>query len=124
MKIVAAICTIILIFCQIAWSQPMNDIVQPKIMKQKRVLSYAPVQERDIMWKKYVWRIIDVREKMNLPFVYPNAPFFEIMTQAAQKGELALYSPEDDQFSYNLSDNELHEMLFEQDTVEVVDENM
>lgn len=124
MKILSAILSIIFLFnLNILFSQPVNDIVQPKILKQKRILPYAPVQERDIMWKKYVWRIIDVREKMNLPFVYPNAPFFEIITKAAQKGDLALYSPEDDQFSYNLSDDELHQMLFEQDTVEIIDEN-
>lgn len=124
MKLLSAILSFIFLFnLNILFSQPINDIVQSKIMKQKRILPYAPVQERDIMWKKYVWRIIDVREKMNLPFVYPNAPFFDIMTNAAQKGELALYSPEDEQFSYNLSDDELHQILFEQDTVEVIDEN-
>ncbi len=122
MKILLAFFSFVFLFNPL-FSQPVNDIVQPKILKQKRVLPYQPVQERDIMWKKYVWRIIDVREKMNLPFVYPNAPFFEIMTKAAQKGALALYSPEDEQFSYNLSDDELHKMLFEQDTVEVINDD-
>ncbi|MEM6319353.1 MAG: gliding motility protein GldN [Bacteroidota bacterium] len=119
------VCTIICaLFVTISsFAQPVNDIVIPKILQQKSVLPYPPIQERDIMWKKYVWRIIDVREKMNLHFTYPKAPFFEIMTKAAQKGELNLYSPEDEQFTYNLSETELHEMLFEQDTVEVIDEN-
>lgn len=124
MKFLSAILLSLLFFTTTLSSQPVpiSDLIESKILKEKSVLSYPKVQERDIMWKKYVWRIIDVREKMNLPFVYPQAPFFEILTTAAQNGELDLFSPEDDHFSYNLSANELQEMLFDQDTVEVMDE--
>ena len=101
MRFLSVIPLVFVFFIHTLSSQPVSDIVEPKILKEKSILPYPPIQERDIMWKKYVWRIIDVREKMNLPFVYPQAPFFKIMTNAAQKGELALYSPEDDQFSYN-----------------------
>ena len=86
-------------------------------------MAYPSIQERDILWKKYVWRVIDVREKMNLAFIYPKAPFFKIITDAAQKEELALYSTEDDNFSYNLSNEELNEILFERDTVEIFDQD-
>jgi len=125
MKFLSALLLFLLCFTITLFSQPapVSDIVTPKILTEKSVLPYPSVQERDIMWKKYVWRIIDVREKMNLPFVYPQAPFFEIMTNAAQNGELNLFSPEDDHFSYNLSDTELQEMLFDQDTVEVWGDN-
>lgn len=123
MKFLSATFIILFVFTSPLFSQPINDIVPPKTLKEKSVLSYPPIQERDIFWKKYVWRIVDVREKMNLPFSYPKAPFFEILTNAAVKGELALYSPEDEQFSYNLSDTELTKMLFDRDTVEVYDED-
>jgi len=123
MRFLSIILLILVCFTSTLSSQPVSDIVESKILKEKSILPYPPIQERDIMWKKYVWRIIDVREKMNLPFVYPQAPFFKIMTSAAEKGELALYSPEDEQFAYNLSDNELQEMLFERDTVEVYDDD-
>lgn len=122
MRLVSVIPLLLMFFIHTLSSQPVNDIVESKILKEKSILAYPPIQERDIMWKKYVWRIIDVREKMNLPFVYPKAPFFKIMTNAAEQGELALYSPEDEQFSYNLSNNELQEMLFDHDTVEVYDD--
>ncbi len=125
MKFLSALMLCLVFFTITLSSQPapISDLVAPKILKEKSILPYPKVQERDIMWKKYVWRIIDVREKMNLPFVYPEAPFFDIITNAAQKGELDLFSPEDDHFSYNLSANELQEMLFDRDTVEIWDEN-
>ena len=119
MKFSSAIILVLFLPTTALFSQPVSDIIEPKILKEKSVLPYPKIQERDIMWKKYIWRVIDVREKMNLPFMYPQAPFFEIMTNAAKNGELNLYSPEDDHFSYNLSNEELNEMLFNKDTVQI-----
>ena len=52
-----------------------------------------------ILWEKKVWRVVDVREKINLPFMYPEKPFFEIMTKAALDNQIDLYSAEFDDFS-------------------------
>lgn len=38
---------------------------------QNRAVSYEHVREADIMWSKKVYRIIDLREKINLPFFFP-----------------------------------------------------
>ena len=32
---------------------------------------YANVREADVMWSKRLWRVLDLREKMNLPLYYP-----------------------------------------------------
>ena len=29
------------------------------------------VREADIFWSRKIWRVIDLREKMNLPLYYP-----------------------------------------------------
>src|SRR5262245_50133153 len=58
---------------------PLDDVVKKEIMLERRVLSYQPVRESDIFWEKRIWRVIDVREKMNLPFAYPEEPFFKIL---------------------------------------------
>ena len=86
MKMLTVICCCFITFTAVA--QPIADIGRGDQLARKSVLAYPPIQDRDIMWKKYVWRVIDVREKMNLPFVYPNAPFFNIVTEAARRGRL------------------------------------
>jgi len=55
-----------------------------------------------LFWEKMIWRTIDVREKINLPFSYPKQPFFSILLDAARKGDITAYSTEDDEFSFPL----------------------
>jgi len=83
--------------------RPLDDIVPKRIVKEKQLLSYQPLREADVFWEKRIWRVIDVREKMNLPFAYPERPFFEILMDAAVNGDITVYSVEDDKFSYKLS---------------------
>lgn len=40
----------------------------------KKVIPKTFVDERNVMWEKRVWRIIDCREKINQPLFYPLAP--------------------------------------------------
>jgi gliding motility associated protien GldN len=96
---------------------PLDDVVKKDIMMERRVLPYQPVRESDIFWEKRVWRIIDVREKMNLPFAYPEEPFFKILADAAVKGDLPVYSTTDDKFKKRVSTEDVLNMLSKTDTV-------
>jgi gliding motility associated protien GldN len=96
---------------------PIDDVVKKDIMTQRKVLAYQPIRESDIFWEKRVWRIIDIREKMNLPFAYPEEPFFKIISDAATKGEMPVYSTEDDKFTKRLSTTDVLGMLSKTDTV-------
>ncbi|MEM9919799.1 MAG: gliding motility protein GldN [Bacteroidota bacterium] len=102
-------------------AQPKDDIVERRIVKERRVLPHPPLREADIFWERRIWRLIDVREKMNLPFVYPENPFFEILARAAEEGDLSVYSAEDDKFNEALSTEELEQILFRVDTIAVPD---
>jgi gliding motility associated protien GldN len=82
---------------------PLDDVTEKTLVSEKRLLPYTPVREADIMWETRIWRVIDTREKMNLPFVYPQRPLFQIFKEAAESGELTVYSAEDDKFAYPLS---------------------
>lgn len=100
---------------------PLDDVVKKEIMRERRVLDYQPVRESDIMWEKRIWRIIDVREKMNLPFAYPEEPFFKILSDAAVKGDLPVYSVDDDKFRKRLSTDDVLSMMSKTDTIVTFD---
>lgn len=98
---------------------PLDDITERTVISDHRVLKYQPIRESDILWEKRLWRVIDTREKMNLPFVAPEAPLFTIFSEAALAGDLTVYSTEDDRFTKPLSADAVREMLFKRDTVVV-----
>jgi gliding motility associated protien GldN len=47
---------------------------------QKKAIPYSPIREADVMWSKDIWRIIDLREKMNQPLYYPLKPINQRMS--------------------------------------------
>lgn len=96
---------------------PLDGIVEKNIITDRRVLPYDPIREADIFWEKRVWRVIDVREKLNLPFAYPVEPFFAILMKAAEEGEITVYGTEDDKFSYPLAPDEVASMGATVDTI-------
>jgi gliding motility associated protien GldN len=62
-------------------------------------LSY--LREADVMWSKKVWRIVDLKEKMNLAFGYPwekindRRSLNDILYDAVKEGTLTAYSDEE-----------------------------
>ncbi len=101
--------------------RPLDDIVEKRTITEKRVLAYDHIREADIFWEKRVWRVIDTREKMNLPFAYPERPFFSILMDAAEAGEITVYSVEDDKFSQRLTPDEVKAMGASVDTITTFD---
>lgn len=99
------------------YETPLDDIVEKRIINERRVLPYDPIREADIFWEKRIWRIIDVREKMNLTFAYPEMPFFTILMNAAAEGEITAYGTDDDKFSYPLEPDEVASMGATVDTI-------
>ena len=52
---------------------------EQRSINERQVFDTYNVREADVFWAKTVWREIDVREKMNHPFVNPKAPFMTIL---------------------------------------------
>lgn len=68
---------------QLPWQQRDRQNAKP--------LAYEYQREADVFWSKTIWRVIDVREKMNLPFAYPQLPLIQIIHEAAMKGLIKVY---------------------------------
>lgn len=86
------------------------------------------IAESDLMWKKRVWREINVLEKQNHAFLYAGdehtggGMFVEILIDAINRGKVVAYTPEDDRFTEVLTKEKLHEQIFnKKDTTWVVD---
>ncbi|MBL7683564.1 MAG: gliding motility protein GldN [Flavipsychrobacter sp.] len=106
----------------------VRDGVYDRVNHINNPLLPQAVREADIMWKKRVWREIDIREKQNMAFRYPGDDytgggyFIEIILDAVKKGKIKAYSNMDDRFTTSLSQQQIVELLVgKPDTSIVID---
>ncbi|MGP8214185.1 MAG: gliding motility protein GldN [Bacteroidia bacterium] len=55
-------------------SQMQDALYQNENTPSRRVIAYSYLRQADVIWSKRIWRIIDLREKMNLDLYYPEIP--------------------------------------------------
>ena len=100
----------------------LDDFTERHSISEKPVLDYQPIREADILWEKRIWRIVDVREKMNQHFVCPEAPFFRILVDAGLRGDLPIFSNEDDSFKKRLAIDDFQKIVVKIDTVWTIED--
>lgn len=100
---------------------PLDDVVERTLSTEKRILKYDNPRESDLMWEKRIWRVIDLREKMNFPFKYPEETFVGILLNGAKDGKITVYSVSDDKFTNALTPVQLEEKLVHMDTIPTFD---
>jgi len=82
------------------------------------------LREADVAWSKIVWRMVDLREKMNHPLYYPTEPmgprmsFIDVILKYVEEGELEVYDDED--FRQPLEIDEVHYRLGAEETTTTV----
>jgi gliding motility associated protien GldN len=99
----------------------LDGVVEKKIIMDKQVLPYDAVRESDIMWEKRIWRVIDVREKINQTFTYPEEFFVNILFNGIKDSVIKAYNSEDDKFYHKLSAKEVASIGSSNDTVQLID---
>ena len=83
-----------------------NDgAVQKNLIKDRIPLVYEDLREDDAVFMVRVWREIDTREKINLPFRYAavedngSQRFISILLKAIKDGNVTAFSGDDDRFT-------------------------
>lgn len=86
-----------------------NDAIERNLVKERIPLPYEHLREDDAVYREKLWREIDIREKMNLPFRYSanedngNQRFISILMKAIQDGPdnggVTVFDPIDDRFT-------------------------
>lgn len=93
--------------------------------RTRRAIPYPHLREADVMWSKRVWRVIDLREKMNHTLYYPDVPIldrkslFDVVKDAALKdGTITLFDQAavDDEFRYDMTKTEIEAKLVRWDS--------
>jgi len=75
-----ALLTVALSISRTTMAQDTKPEVYDKIhIPKKKPIPYPYTREADVMWSKIVWRMLDLREKMNLQLYYPTKPIAERM---------------------------------------------
>jgi gliding motility associated protien GldN len=82
-KIISVLTVVVLLTGSLAQSvmaqsiqndQQREEWIYNKQIGQRAPAPYPPLREADVMWAKKVWRLIDLREKVNQPLYYPTRP--------------------------------------------------
>lgn len=108
------------------------DVLFPKEnTPNRKPISYTSLREADVMWSKRVWRVIDLREKINLPLYYPDSPILDrkslfdaIRTAALQVNPTITCfdnAATDDEFRYDMTQTEVLRKLISWDTLDIPD---
>jgi gliding motility associated protien GldN len=90
-------------------AQIVNGAYKRTDIIQKKPMPLPSVRESDVFWSKKIWRIIDLREKMNLPLYYPTLEMegrmnlISLLLNGIENGQITPYDGLDDDFKIPMS---------------------
>jgi len=85
----------------------LDGIYVKEHVPARKPVPYHHLREADMMWSKKIWRILDLREKINHPIYYPvtdpvvdtRRSLISLMLFSVDNGELEVYDTGDDEFT-------------------------
>lgn len=83
----------------------LDNIYTPEHIPVRKPVPYKFLRESDAMYKKRVWRVIDLREKINLNLYYPTTPIdqryslIDLLLWGINTEGLTAYNTDDDRFT-------------------------
>lgn len=94
-----------------------DEAVETSVLSDRIPLPYEHLRADDAVYRHRIWREIDTREKMNLPFMYSadadngNQRFISILLQAIQDSAVTVFSNIDDRFTTPMTKGEVAKVI-------------
>ncbi|RYF86484.1 MAG: gliding motility protein GldN [Chitinophagaceae bacterium] len=94
-----------------------DEAVETTVLRDRTPLPYEHLRADDAVYRHKVWREIDTREKINLPFRYSadenngNQRFISILLQAIQDSIVTVFSSVDDRFTTPMTKGEVAKVV-------------
>ncbi len=92
---------------------------------QKKPMPLPSVREADVFWSKKIWRIIDLREKMNLNMYYPTVPdegrqnLITVLLEGVKNGQITPYDARlEEEFKTPMTYDQVKEVFGAEETTE------
>lgn len=115
-------------FAQVLDASPRDGVYDKTAISQVQPIPYPYLREADVVWTKRIWRTVDLREKMNQPFYFPEMPqnqwrsFAQILWDGLKEGTITGYNADiDDQFTSPLTFKEVQNKVESLDSILVPD---
>ncbi len=102
---------------------PPDRVWDKEHVQDRLPVPYAPLRRADVFWAKRIWRVIDLREKINHPLYYPISPtngrinLMSVLLKGVEEQTLTAYSAIDDEFKLPLTTDEIKRKLERVDTL-------
>jgi gliding motility associated protien GldN len=126
--------SVALSFSGTALAQPQTQTNEPKVevyekihIPKKKPIPYPYTRESNVIWEKTLWRMVDLREKMNLPLYYPIKPIGDRMSlinlifQGVDAEKLTVYDPDkENEFQIPMTIEEIEKKMGNVATTETV----
>ncbi len=104
---------------------PLDGVYYKSNTPNRLPIPYEHLREADVMWSKRIWRVIDMRQKINLPLFYPldeqagRQSLMQVIYRAVTEGAIPAYSTDNDEFLSVVSVADLKKQLDRFDTIEL-----
>jgi len=103
--------------------RPRNDFFDRRTVTERIPAVLPYVREADILWKRRVWQVIDLREKMNQPLYFPTVPsdgrrsLMQVIIDGIRNGQITAYDVVDEEFTVPLTAEQLFGRLERTQTI-------
>ncbi len=94
-----------------------NSAYKKDNIKKRKPVVLPPIRQADVAWSALVWEIVDVREKMNQYFYYPQTPtnerknLMDILLDGIKNQGLTAYDVDNDDFETPISYEDIMKKL-------------